>query len=264
MTIDKEIQQFVFNFRRPICLLLGLPEKKCSDYDLVIFVDYLIGYSKSQHVDKEQNLSGSFLHQLKALSPELRSELVLKKITEYFDRSNIIEGAFKPGFDRQILFSSQFKDHLHEWRKLELRKSFRKLHDSVNRMNRSVVGMISLLESKTASAVELQKAAREIRSSIQSCEHHLKSGIALSVVYNVHPQNIWRASHRLYVSRADRLTSLFDRMDSVLATRGVGSNLSGMMLKRQHRWKEGWRVIFENHRNFRKDHYAEAEQRNTF
>lgn len=260
MELDREIGSFVANFRGPVCFLLGLPEKNCSDRDLVIFVDYLAGHRKAKHLDDKQKLGVGFLRELKEIPREKRTSMVLKKISEYFDRSNITKNALTIGFDRSIPFSNEFSDHLNKWRAEQLRKNFRQLHNSVNKLNASVVLMISLLESKSSSKIELALAARNIRSSIQSCEFHLKSGVAMSVVNNIHPQNIWRASHRLYLNRADRMTKLFEKLDVSLRSKGVNSNLAAVMVNRQHRWRDGWRELFENHRTFRKTVNA-AEER---
>lgn len=250
MECDHEILAFARQFKTPICFLLGISESKCRDEDVAVFIDHLIGYKKPEHTD---GLGIQYLRELQAIPRQKRSSIVLDKITQYFDRSHIKLNAFSVHFDNSIPFGEHFRGGLEAWRVTQLRRDFRQLSTSVLRLSTAVESIIGLLKQEQPNLVQLGRAVKEIRYAIQSCETNLKSGIAMSVAANIHPHNVWKASNRIYLERADKMAAVFSRLDIALANRGVKSNLGGLMLKRQQRWKEGWRLVFDNYRIRKKD-----------
>lgn len=245
MECDQEILAFTQRFKTPVCFLLGISESKCRDQDVAVFIDYLIGYKKSEHTD---GLGVQYLHALQAIPREKRSSIVLSTITKYFDRSNIKLNAFSVHFDNTIPFGVDFREALEAWRITQLRRDFRQLSTSVLRLSRAFESVVSLLKQENPNVLHLNRVVKEIRYAIQSCESNLKSGIAMSIAANIHPHSVWKASNRIYLERADKMVAIFSRLDVALANKGVRSNLGDLMLKRQQRWKEGWGVVFDNYR----------------
>lgn len=247
MEHDNEIIEFVVKFKKPVCFLLGIPETKCSDKDISIFVDYLVGHKKNEYVRTDGG-GVDYLKAIRSIPRIKRSHIILEKIASYFDRARINKHAFSSDFDKAPPFSLEFKDALEAWRHQQLRANFKKLSLSVNRLNNAVASLINLISNEDSDPVAIRKSIREIKYSIQSCESNLKSGLAMSIAMDIHPQKIWKASTQLYLGRADKMSILFKRVDQHLSNREIRSNLGDYMIGRQRAWRDGWRVVFDNHR----------------
>ncbi|MFK4132073.1 hypothetical protein ACI2KR_07220 [Pseudomonas luteola] len=248
MQVEKELLEFSKTYKRPICFLLGIPERNCTDKDAAIFIDYLIGHKAPRYIEANGSLDLKFLRSLRDIPRSERDLLVLKRITAFYDRDNILKNAYNLSFDRSFPFSKLFEDHLIEQRKAKLRSYFFKLHESVNRLNVSLGSLTKILSNNASHPTELKHAIKNVRMSIQSCEFHLKSGIAMGLANGIHPHALWKASQRIYDSRASRLTKLSNRIDDIAASRGVTTSLHGFMKKRNERWMKNWRNVFEAHR----------------
>ncbi|MDU8351271.1 hypothetical protein RYA05_05080 [Pseudomonas syringae pv. actinidiae] len=251
MEIKKDLIEFAKQFKRPITFLLGVPEASCTDRDAAIFIEYVAGPKVEKFREAKGELNLDLVKKLMAIPREQRNLMIMQKVATYFDRHNIVKNALNPNFEAKIPFSDLFKSRLQEQRKFLLRDYMGRLHKSVDRLNAAVHQMAVAISDENTSKIELRKCAKEVRASIQSCEFHLKSGVAMAIANGIHPQKIRSASQTLYLNRADRMVGLFSRVDAVLRNRGMTSNLSNSFVKRQGVWNENWRVVFENYRKTR-------------
>lgn len=245
---ERQLERFAEIYKRPICLLLGLPENNCTNQDASIFLSYLVGHKVLSSRDESGELGAKFLRLVRDIPRSERNLTVLQKVAALHDRSQILKKSFDPLARTDIPFSGLFREHLVKQRKEKLREYFLRLHHSVNRLNASISTISTLLKTPGITKLEFKACTKEIRMSIQSCEFHLKSGVAMALANNVHPNSIWKASHGLYELRASRLHTIFKKVDILLKSRGVPSSLSIVMGKRQDRWSKNWRDIFEAHR----------------
>jgi hypothetical protein len=260
---ESALSEFVQRFKSPICTLLNLPEDKCTNSDAVVLVSYLIGHKIGQNLNDSGRINVYLLGHLKDIPQKLRTGASLDRIAAAYDRSVILGDPFTGTGAKSPGMSQLFTGHLLSQRQAKLRSYFHRLHDSVNRLNRAVSVLPIIISDPSISNMKVKACIKEIRMSIQSCEFHLKSGIAMALANDVHPNAVWKASHGLYELRASRLKGMFEKVDSILLKRNIKSSLGSIMSRRQAVWGQNWRDIFELHRLKRNNNNGFSSQRIT-
>jgi hypothetical protein len=229
-------------------MLLSLPEAVCSNDDAVILMSSLVGHKVKQHIQPDGVISHRLLADLMKAPDLRRNRKGLNGVVARYDRSKILENPFRASNGADLPFSDFFQAHLKKERQHKMREYFYRLHKSVNRLNAAVILLASLIKDPYASKAQIRACTKEVRMSIQSCEFHLKSGIAMALANNVHPHAIWKATHGLYELRASRMKTLFEKVDQVLLKRDIHSSLGMIMARRNATWGKNWRDIFESHK----------------
>jgi hypothetical protein len=229
-----------------VCHAIGINPNACNDLDVSLLLSYSLGIQVSSEAS-ESDVHNALIKMVEKNPRYFNDSALLEKVALMNDRYNVVSNAFSTD---HMKYSDTFSNAIDQMRKEKMRAYFLKLSKSVHQLNLGVSDLTSGLRGN-ASSKDLQKSVRQIRMSIQSCEHHLKSGIGMALAAGVHPHSVWKATYGLYDLRVSKMASLFERADVVLKSRGVKSPLSRIMKNRQSKWLNNWREIFESFRRSR-------------